>query len=162
MKNVFGFVVVAFILLGTTQQSKAFTNNTVFKLKEWKLNPDTLESKKVFSKGIDGMVEMAGKGKNVFIECTDSVVLDYAHQALNEWKYWKIVNNKELADFTIQIKQNKENEFKWKLYAVFVSPAGKEIYKTKPSQKFGIGKLKARQTTTNYLINNIIRPFFDL
>lgn len=160
MKNLFVLVVVSVLFTGTSY-GYVFTKNSFLEFKTYHVNQDTTKSKE-FKKGIDGMIEMAGKGKRIFVECADSVILEYAHEALNKWKYWKIVKEKEQADFTLQIKEKEGKGLKWEIYAVFVSSAGKEVYKTKPSQKFGVGKLKARETSTNYLIENIIRPFFDL
>lgn len=152
MRTIYLLLIITVAILSTVQQSKA----------ELFANPDTAKTTKEFKKGIDGMLKMAGKGTKVYVECADSVVLEYANKAIKEWRYWKIEEGKENADFILQIKDSKAKGLKWEIYAVFISPAGKEIYKTKPSQKFGVGKLKARELSTKYLVNNIIRPFFEL
>lgn len=123
---------------------------------------DTLDARNDFSKGIEGVKAMALKGKKVFVESADSIVCEYALEYVKDWKYWKVVDNIEEADFILKVEMEQETNVKWQLFAVFLTPLGKEIYKSSPAKKYGLGKLKAREASTSYLINNIIKPFFEL
>lgn len=129
--------------------------------------PDTVESKDTVApikvkKGMEPLLQLAPKGKKVFLVAEDKGVVAHAEKNINYWHFWQVTDNKDDADFVLEIKFRYGNLGRSFTYAIFYDKVGNEVYSTHEVDNFANADLNFKRSAVNNLIDNVVKPMFEL
>ncbi len=155
---------VNFSLIGVNYLNGAICDQAYPDTLAAKSEPSPAESLAVDNpKGINDLLKIAKKGKSVFVIAEDKGVYAHATKNIGYWNYWKICDSKEKADFILEIKFRYGNMGKSFAYALFIDVnTGKEIFSTRETNNFGVADFNWKRAAVNNLLDNIVKPHFDL
>lgn len=157
MKNTFLLGLLVLIAV-VSQANDNARNNMVSEL----LKPSNEYVQDTTKKGAVALLAKAPKGSKVFIRAEDKGVLTHAAKNIDYWHYWQIVEDVEEADFVLEIKFRYGNLGHSFSYAIFTDVNNNLIFRTKEVDNFGNFDLNFKRSSVNNLLDNVVKPFFEL
>lgn len=129
--------------------------------------PDTLDAASkgetvAVKKGYEPLMQLAPKGKKVFLLAEDDGVLAHTKRNINYWHFWQVADAEKDADFVMEVKFRYGNLGRSYCYAVFYNANGKEVYRTNEVDNFANADFNFKRSAVNNLMDNVIKPMFEL